>query len=31
MQLAGPPGGDDRLLRVANWCETVIGFKGSPG
>ena len=31
MQLAGPTGGDDRLLRVASWCEAVIGFKGSPG
>ena len=31
MQLAGSAGGDDRLLRVANWCEAVIGFKGSPG
>ena len=30
MQLAGPPGGDDRLLRVAGWCEAVIGFKDSP-
>src|SRR6267378_3381308 len=30
MQLAGPAGGDDRLLRVASWCEAVIGFKGSP-
>ena len=31
MQLAGSAGGDDRLLRVASWCEAVIGFKGSPG
>jgi len=31
MQLAGPAGGDDRLLRVASWCEAVIGFKDSPG
>jgi Asp-tRNA(Asn)/Glu-tRNA(Gln) amidotransferase A subunit family amidase len=31
MQLAGPAGGDDRLLRVARWCEAVIGFKRSPG
>jgi len=31
MQLAGPTGGDDRLLRVASWCEAVIGFKRSPG
>ena len=30
MQLAAPPGGDDRLLRVASWCEAVIGFEGSP-
>jgi len=30
MQLAGPAGGDDRLLRVAGWCEAVIGFKDSP-
>jgi Asp-tRNA(Asn)/Glu-tRNA(Gln) amidotransferase A subunit family amidase len=30
MQLAGPTGGDDRLLRVASWCEAVIGFKGAP-
>ncbi|HYS50681.1 MAG TPA: amidase [Burkholderiales bacterium] len=30
MQLAGPAGGDDRLLRVARWCEAVIGFKDSP-
>ncbi len=30
MQLAGPAGGDDRLLRVASWCEAVIGFNGSP-
>jgi Asp-tRNA(Asn)/Glu-tRNA(Gln) amidotransferase A subunit family amidase len=30
MQLAGPAGGDDRLLRVASWCEAVFGFKGSP-
>ena len=30
MQLAGPSGGDDRLLRVASWCEAVTGFKGSP-
>jgi len=22
---------DDRLLRVASWCEAVIGFKGLPG
>lgn len=31
MQLAGPAGGDDRLLRVASWCEAVIGFRDSPG
>ncbi len=31
MQLAGSAGGDDRLLRVASWCEAVIGFNGSPG
>jgi len=31
MQLAGAAGGDDRLLRVAGWCEAVIGFKGLPG
>jgi len=31
MQLARSAGGDDRLLRVASWCESVIGFKGSPG
>jgi Asp-tRNA(Asn)/Glu-tRNA(Gln) amidotransferase A subunit family amidase len=31
MQLAGAAGGDDRLLRVASWCEAVIGFKGLPG
>src|SRR5713101_269741 len=31
MQLASSAGGDDRLLRVASWCEAVIGFKGSPG
>jgi Asp-tRNA(Asn)/Glu-tRNA(Gln) amidotransferase A subunit family amidase len=30
MQLAGPAGGDDRLLRIASWCEAVIGFNGSP-
>ena len=30
MQLAGAAGGDDRLLRVASWCEAVIGFNGSP-
>ena len=30
MQLAGSAGGDDRLLRVASWCEAVIGFNGSP-
>ena len=29
-QLAGAARGDDRLLRVARWCETVIGFKLSP-
>jgi len=31
MQLAGPAGGDDHLLRVASWCEAVIGFRDSPG
>ena len=31
MQLSGVAGGDDRLLRVASWCEAVIGFKGLPG
>ena len=31
MQLAGPAGGDDRLLRVASWCEAVIGFNRSLG
>ena len=31
MQLACAAGGDDRLLRVASWCEAVIGFKGAPG
>ena len=31
MQLAGPAGGDDRLLRVASWCEAVIAFRDSPG
>jgi len=31
MQLACAAGGDDRLLRVASWCEAVIGFKGLPG
>ena len=31
MQLAGSAGGDDRLLRVASWCEAAIGFNGSPG
>ena len=31
MQLAGSAGGDDRLVRVASWCEAVIGFKGLPG
>jgi amidase len=30
MQLAGSAGGDDRVLRVASWCEAVIGFDGSP-
>jgi len=30
LQLAGSARGDDRLLRVANWCEGVIGFNGSP-
>src|SRR6267143_853744 len=31
MQLASSAGGDDRLLRVASWCEAVIGFNRSPG
>jgi Asp-tRNA(Asn)/Glu-tRNA(Gln) amidotransferase A subunit family amidase len=31
MQLAGSAGGDDGLLRVASWCEAVIGFNGLPG
>jgi Asp-tRNA(Asn)/Glu-tRNA(Gln) amidotransferase A subunit family amidase len=31
IQLAGSAGGDDRLLRVASWCEAVIAFDGSPG
>jgi Asp-tRNA(Asn)/Glu-tRNA(Gln) amidotransferase A subunit family amidase len=30
MQLAGSAGSDDRVLRVASWCEAVIGFDGSP-
>src|SRR6266446_9778918 len=31
MQLASSAGGDDRLLRVARWCEAVICFNRSPG
>jgi len=30
MQLAGRAHDDDRLLRVASWCERVMGFKPSP-
>jgi Asp-tRNA(Asn)/Glu-tRNA(Gln) amidotransferase A subunit family amidase len=30
MQLGGCAGEDSRLLRVALWCETVIGFNASP-
>jgi len=30
MQLAGCAGEDNRLLRVALWCEAVLGFDSSP-
>lgn len=30
MQLAGCTGDDNRLLRVALWCEAALGFEGSP-
>ncbi len=28
LQLAAPPGADDRLLAVAQWCEAILPFKG---
>jgi len=31
MQLASRARDDDRLLRVARWCEATIGFLRSPG
>lgn len=30
LQLAAPPGRDDRLLAVAGWCEGVISFASVP-
>lgn len=30
LQLAGLPGDDDRLLRVARWCEGVLGLSPTP-
>ena len=30
VQLAGNASSDDHLLRVARWCETIIGFERSP-
>jgi amidase len=29
VQLAAPPGADDRLLEVAGWCEGVLAFRES--
>jgi amidase len=30
LQLAAPPGADDRLLEVAGWCEAALAFRAAP-